>query len=143
MLASLTPLFPPLIDQSLALGHPVKYPAHPKYCPCPPASVSSSVPCPTSFHQVNLGNPEEYSIADFAQIVIDLVGSEKSKVIHDPMPQDDPRRRKPDIQRAKKHLDWQPKISMRDGLKKTIAFFRGELNRTTLKTYQKPQLGTS
>ena len=91
---------------------------------------------------VNLGNPEEHSILDFAQIIKSLVGG-NSEVVHYPIPEDDPRRRRPDIQRAKEHLGWEPKISMREGLNRTIAFFREELKRTTLETYEKPQLGAS
>ena len=91
---------------------------------------------------VNLGNPEEHTILDFAKIIKKLVGG-NSEVKHDPMPEDDPRRRRPDIDRAKKTLGWEPKISMREGLNRTIAFFREELKRTTLETYEKPQLGAS
>lgn len=91
---------------------------------------------------VNIGNPEEYSILEFANIILGLVGG-NSKVIHDPKPQDDPQRRRPDIGRAKKYLGWEPKVSMREGLNKTIAYFREELKRTTLFTYEKPQLGAS
>ena len=91
---------------------------------------------------VNLGNPEEYSILDFAKIIKGLVGG-SSEVIHDPKPVDDPQRRRPDIGRAKKYLGWEPRVSMREGLNRTIAYFREELKRTTLETYEKPQLGTS
>ncbi|CAJ0601795.1 unnamed protein product [Cylicocyclus nassatus] len=76
---------------------------------------------------VNLGNPEEHSIADFAHIIRDLVGS-SSEIIHLPSQEDDPQQRKPDISRAAKELKWKPQVSMRDGLKKTIEFFRDQIN---------------
>jgi len=91
---------------------------------------------------VNIGNPEEYSILEFANVILGLVGG-KSKVVHDPKPQDDPQRRRPDIGRAKKYLGWQPKVSMLEGLNRTIEYFKEELKRTTLFTYEKPQLGAS
>jgi UDP-glucuronate decarboxylase len=71
---------------------------------------------------VNLGNPEEYRIIDLAQKIIELTGS-KSKLIFRPLPQDDPKRRCPDIRLAKKRLNWSPKISLEEGLKKTIEYF--------------------
>ncbi|KAK6022999.1 NAD dependent epimerase/dehydratase family protein [Ostertagia ostertagi] len=76
---------------------------------------------------VNLGNPEEYSIANFARIIKDLVGSESS-IVNKSSQEDDPQQRKPDISRAAKVLNWQPKVSMRDGLIKTIEYFRDEIN---------------
>lgn len=72
---------------------------------------------------INLGNPDEYTIADFSDIVIDLTGTE-SKKIHEGMPQDDPTRRKPDISKAKELLDWEPTVSLKDGLTQTIEYFR-------------------
>lgn len=77
---------------------------------------------------INLGNPDEYTILDFAQIIKKLVGG-ASEVIHRPAVQDDPHRRKPDITRAKKHLKWQPQVAMMTGINKTIEYFRNELNR--------------
>ncbi|MFQ5994982.1 MAG: UDP-glucuronic acid decarboxylase family protein [Acidiferrobacterales bacterium] len=71
---------------------------------------------------INLGNPAETPILKLAQAVIELTNS-KSKIIHQPLPQDDPGRRCPDIERAKAHLDWQPKMPLEKGLKKTIAYF--------------------
>ncbi|NQT23986.1 SDR family oxidoreductase, partial [candidate division KSB1 bacterium] len=71
---------------------------------------------------VNLGNPEEKSMLELAETIIDLTGS-KSKIIHEKLPDDDPMRRKPDITLAKKELGWEPKVSLRDGLKKTIDYF--------------------
>uniref|UniRef100_A0A914ECF5 UDP-glucuronate decarboxylase n=1 Tax=Acrobeloides nanus TaxID=290746 RepID=A0A914ECF5_9BILA len=75
---------------------------------------------------VNLGNPEEHTITDFAAIIRDLVGS-GSQIVNHPKAEDDPQQRKPDIKRAGELLGWQPKISMRDGLKKTIEYFKNEL----------------
>jgi len=71
---------------------------------------------------INLGNPGEFTIKELAEAVIDLTGS-KSKMVHKPLPQDDPRQRQPDITRAKTQLDWEPTIALRAGLGKTIAYF--------------------
>ena len=75
---------------------------------------------------INLGNPGEFTIKELAENVIDLTGS-ASKMVHKPLPQDDPRQRQPDITRAKEQLDWAPGIKLRDGLTKTIAYFDGLL----------------
>ncbi len=72
---------------------------------------------------VNLGNPLEFSILKLAHKVIELTGS-KSEIVFKPLPPDDPVRRQPDITLAKKTLNWQPKVSLEDGLKETIAYFR-------------------
>ena len=74
----------------------------------------------------NLGNPGEFTIKELAEHVIDLTGS-SSKMIHQPLPQDDPKQRQPDITKAKAKLDWAPTIQLRDGLTKTIAYFDGLL----------------
>jgi len=71
---------------------------------------------------VNIGNPVEFTIKELAEIVIELVGS-KSKLIFKPLPSDDPTQRQPDITLAREVLKWEPKISLRDGLEKTIAYF--------------------
>jgi UDP-glucuronate decarboxylase len=76
---------------------------------------------------VNLGNPDEFSIKSLAEKIIIMTGS-KSKIVYQPLPVDDPRQRKPDISLAKKELDWQPAISLEEGLEKTIEYFRIELN---------------
>jgi UDP-glucuronate decarboxylase len=75
---------------------------------------------------VNLGNPEEQKILDLAQTIIRLTQS-KSKIEFHPPPMDDPKRRQPDISLAKEKLDWEPKIGLEEGLKKTIQFFREHL----------------
>ncbi|MDD5618751.1 MAG: GDP-mannose 4,6-dehydratase, partial [Candidatus Omnitrophica bacterium] len=72
---------------------------------------------------VNLGNPIEVTIKDLAEKIIKLTNS-KSKIKYLPLPQDDPLRRKPDINKAKKLLNWQPKIGLEDGLVATISWFR-------------------
>lgn len=71
---------------------------------------------------VNLGNPTEFSILELAKKIIKLTGS-KSKIIYKPLPEDDPKRRKPSIELAKKELKWEPKILLNEGLKKTIKYF--------------------
>ncbi|MCK5784143.1 MAG: SDR family oxidoreductase [Desulfobacterales bacterium] len=71
---------------------------------------------------VNMGNPNEFTIKELAEKVIDLTGS-KSKLINKPLPTDDPTQRKPDITVARKKLEWEPKIELDEGLKKTIAYF--------------------
>lgn len=72
---------------------------------------------------VNLGNPKESTITDIANKIIELTGS-KSTVVYMPLPQDDPSKRNPDISLAKEKLNWQPVISLDDGLKRTINYFR-------------------
>lgn len=77
---------------------------------------------------INLGNPGEFTIKELAEQVIDLTGS-TSNMVHKPLPQDDPRQRQPDISRAADQLNWTPKVALRDGLRKTIAYFDGLLAR--------------
>ncbi len=72
---------------------------------------------------VNLGNPGEFTMKELADQVIELTGS-KSKVVHMPLPDDDPLQRQPDIKLAKAKLGWEPKVALRDGLAKTIAYFK-------------------
>ncbi|MDD3926959.1 MAG: SDR family oxidoreductase [bacterium] len=71
---------------------------------------------------VNIGNPDEFTVLQLAQKVIELTGS-KSHIIHKPLPQDDPRQRKPVIDLAKEQLEWQPTIPLAEGLKKTVEYF--------------------
>ena len=75
---------------------------------------------------INLGNPGEFTIRELAEAIIDLTGS-KSKLVHKPLPQDDPRQRQPDIARAKEILDWSPVVKLRDGLAQTIPYFEEEI----------------
>jgi UDP-glucuronate decarboxylase len=72
---------------------------------------------------VNMGNPREFSMLELAEMVIRLTKS-KSKITRHPLPQDDPRQRKPDISLAQSALEWQPKVGLEDGLRSTIAYFR-------------------
>ncbi|HOV11741.1 MAG TPA: SDR family oxidoreductase [Bacteroidales bacterium] len=72
---------------------------------------------------VNIGNPVEFTILELAQLVIELTKS-KSKIIFQPLPSDDPLQRKPNIELARSVLGWEPKIQLREGLEKTIAYFR-------------------
>ena len=71
---------------------------------------------------VNLGNPVEFTIKELAEKIIEMTGS-KSKLTLNPLPQDDPKQRQPDITLAKRELNWEPKIKLEEGLKKTIAYF--------------------
>jgi dTDP-glucose 4,6-dehydratase len=75
---------------------------------------------------VNLGNPEEISILDFAKEIVRLTGS-KSKLIFRPLPQNDPKVRQPDIRKAKRVLGWEPKVSRQEGLRRTLAYFEKKL----------------
>ena len=75
---------------------------------------------------INLGNPSEFTIRQLAETVVDLTGS-RSKIIHRPLPQDDPKQRQPDISKAQELLGWQPVVALADGLTKTIAYFEGLL----------------
>ena len=71
---------------------------------------------------INLGNPGEFTIRELAEKVIELTGS-RSKLVHRPLPADDPMQRQPDITLARKVLGWEPKIRLIDGLRKTIDYF--------------------
>jgi len=73
---------------------------------------------------VNLGNPAETSILEFAERIIALTGS-SSRVVYNPLPSDDPRQRQPDITLAGEKLGWRPTTDLEDGLKKTITYFSG------------------
>ncbi len=72
---------------------------------------------------VNIGNPVEHTVDEIADLVLDISGSESPK-IYKPLPVDDPRRRCPDISRAREALGWEPKVSAREGIEKTVAWFR-------------------
>jgi UDP-glucuronate decarboxylase len=76
---------------------------------------------------VNLGNPNEFTMLELASKVIELTNS-SSKIVHKPLPQDDPRQRQPDISKAKEILNWQPKVELKEGLLKTINYFEGAIN---------------
>jgi len=72
---------------------------------------------------VNIGNPGEFTMLELAENVLKLTKS-KSKIVHKPLPADDPKQRKPDITLAQKYLKWEPKVPLAEGLKKTIAYFK-------------------
>ena len=76
---------------------------------------------------VNLGNPDEYTVANFAENIKRITDS-KSKIVFLPASKDDPSRRRPDIATAKREIDWEPVVKVEDGLKKTIDYFRAVLN---------------
>src|SRR4051812_23326439 len=81
----------------------------------------------TEFHEpVNLGNPDEVSILEFAREILELSGS-TSTLVFKPLPQDDPKVRKPDITRARQLLGWEPKVNRHDGLKRTLDYFRRQV----------------
>jgi dTDP-glucose 4,6-dehydratase len=77
---------------------------------------------------VNLGNPEEFTILECAQAVLAITGSQ-SRVTFEPLPQDDPKHRRPDITRARELLDWEPKVGLPEGLRRTLPWFRQEMER--------------
>ncbi len=77
---------------------------------------------------VNLGNPDEYTVGDFAKIIKEITGS-SSTIKHLPATKDDPRKRKPDISVAKEQLGWQPQVNVRDGIARAVEYFKKELER--------------
>jgi dTDP-glucose 4,6-dehydratase len=91
-------------------------------------------------YPVNIGNPDEITILQFAEEIVKLTGT-KQKIIFKPLPQDDPKQRQPDITLAKKILGWQPKVSRQEGLKITYEYFKSlsqdELNKIEHKNFEK------
>ena len=84
----------------------------------------------TDFHEpVNLGNPSEITIRQFAEEILALCGG-PSRIVNKPLPQDDPKVRKPDISRARSLLGWEPRVDRHDGLRRTLAYFRRQLAAT-------------
>ena len=75
---------------------------------------------------VNIGNPREMTVLEFAREIIRLTGS-KSKIVFKPLPKDDPKQRKPDIGKARRLLKWEPKVDLESGLQETISYFRGRV----------------
>ena len=75
---------------------------------------------------VNIGNPHEMTVLEFAKKIIELTAS-KSEIVYKPLPEDDPQVRQPDITKARQILGWEPKVKLEDGLMKTIAYFRTKL----------------
>jgi UDP-glucuronate decarboxylase len=86
------------------------------------ALIRMMATAPQTVGPINIGNPNEFTIRALAELVLDLTNS-KSKITYKPAPDDDPRQRKPDISRAKRELDWEPTVALRDGLIRTIEFF--------------------
>ncbi len=80
----------------------------------------------TTVGPVNLGNPDEFTMLRLAELTLKLVGG-RSKIVHKPLPADDPRQRRPDIALARRVLKWKPAIPLEEGLKRTIAYFRGRV----------------
>jgi len=72
---------------------------------------------------INIGNPSEFTIRELAEKVIEQTGGQSS-IVNKPLPADDPQRRRPDIELAKKVMDWEPSVSLDEGLAHTIAYFR-------------------
>jgi UDP-glucuronate decarboxylase len=83
---------------------------------------------------VNLGNPHEITVSEFVHLVIRMTGC-KSKIVRMPLPEDDPRRRKPDIGRARELLGWEPQVDLRGGLRATIGWFEDDRNRVAQPLY--------
>jgi dTDP-glucose 4,6-dehydratase len=79
----------------------------------------------------NIGNPDEYTVKELAEMVLELTGS-KSELVHLPLPTDDPKVRKPDITRARETLGWEPRVPVREGLTKTIEYFRSLTNASSI-----------
>jgi dTDP-glucose 4,6-dehydratase len=75
---------------------------------------------------VNLGNPTELTVLEFAKEIIRLTRS-RSRIVFKPLPQDDPKQRRPDITRARKLLRWEPKVPLSIGLRKTVEYFQGKI----------------
>ena len=74
---------------------------------------------------VNIGNPVEYTVAEIARMIIEISGYKEGEVVHEGLPEDDPKRRCPEISRAKEVLGWEPRIPAREGLKRTLEWFAG------------------
>jgi dTDP-glucose 4,6-dehydratase len=83
------------------------------------------VDAPTN-EPVNIGNPHELTIEEIARTIISLVGS-RSRIVHEPLPIDDPKQRRPDITRARTLLGWEPQVGLEEGLRKTVGYFKQKL----------------
>jgi len=81
----------------------------------------------SGYHEpVNIGNPTEFTILDFGKLILKLTGS-PSQIVYKPLPQDDPKQRRPDITKARKLLGWEPQVQLEAGLRKTIDYFRDKV----------------
>jgi UDP-glucuronate decarboxylase len=83
---------------------------------------------------INIGNPKEFTMLELSSLVIELTGA-KSRIVHRPLPQDDPRQRRPDISKASGTLGWAPQTPLRDGLMRTIAYFEQLLKDETIRPF--------
>jgi len=83
---------------------------------------------------INIGNPKEFTMLELAELVIELTGT-KSRIVHRPLPQDDPRQRRPDISKANAKLGWTPQTQLREGLTRTIAYFEKTLTDETVRPF--------
>jgi dTDP-glucose 4,6-dehydratase len=79
---------------------------------------------------VNIGNPDEFTVKELAEVVLEVTGS-TSEIVYEDLPVDDPAKRRPDITRARTELGWEPQIKLREGIELTVAWFRNELDRLT------------
>jgi UDP-glucuronate decarboxylase len=79
---------------------------------------------------VNTGNPNEFTIKQLAEKVLEMIPESSSKIIYKELPEDDHKQRQPDITLAKKHLKWEPKIELEEGLKSTIEYFQSTIVKT-------------
>ena len=80
---------------------------------------------------INVGNPVENTILELAEAVLGAVGGSRSRIVHHPLPQDDPRKRCPDISRAKQYLNWEPQVPLSEGLRRTVEWYRHLLQNPT------------
>jgi UDP-glucuronate decarboxylase len=90
---------------------------------------------------INIGNPKEFTMMELAQLVIELTGA-RSRIVHRPRPQDDPRQRRPDISKAHDLLEWTPRIQLREGLLRTIEYFEALLSDDAVRPHIIHELGT-
>jgi UDP-glucuronate decarboxylase len=89
------------------------------------AGMMSLMQTPAGEHgPINIGNPNEFTMLELAQLVIELTGA-RSKIVYMPLPADDPKQRQPDITLAREKLGWEPNIQLREGLERTVGYFRG------------------
>lgn len=91
------------------------------------AGIVAAMNHPTLVEPINLGNPNELTVGALAQYILELTGS-SSQIVHKPLPENDPQRRRPCIQKAKKCLDWEPTVSLEEGLSKTVDYFKQTLS---------------
>lgn len=90
---------------------------------------------------LNIGNPDEFSIRELAAQVIDMTGS-RSKIVHKPLPANDPRQRRPDISRVQELLSWSPRTPLKDGLARTVAYFESLLSQKNIREELSKELAT-